>query len=67
MKNWTKVVAGVIALMLLAVCASAESADEMPVPFGMASSSAPYYAKPCNERLASLPEALMKLADGGYS
>ena len=67
MKNWTKVVAGVIALMLLVVCASAESAAEMPVPFGMASSSAPYYAKPCNERLASLPEALMKLADGGYS
>lgn len=59
--------AGVIVLMLLAVCASAESAAEMPVPFGTASSSAPYYAKPCNERLASLPEALMKLAEGGYS
>ena len=36
-------------------------------PFGAASTDAPYYAKPCNERLASLPEALMKLADGGYS
>ena len=36
-------------------------------PFGTASANAPYYAKPCNERLASLPEALMKLAEGGYS
>ena len=41
---------------------------EMPdKPFGTASAGAPYYAKPCNERLASLPEALMKLAEGGYS
>ncbi len=30
-------------------------AEEMPVPFGTASASAPYYAKPCNERLAYLP------------
>jgi hypothetical protein len=36
-------------------------------PFGTASANAPYYAKPCNERLASLPEALMKLAEDGYS
>lgn len=35
-------------------------------PFGTASTSAPYYARPCNERLASLPEALMQLAEGGY-
>ncbi|MCR5297414.1 MAG: SH3 domain-containing protein [Clostridiales bacterium] len=41
---------------------------EMPSdPFGTASANSPYYAKPCNERLASLPEALMKLAEGGYS
>ncbi len=41
---------------------------EMPSdPFGTASTSAPYYARPCNERLASLPEALMKMAEGGYS
>ena len=41
---------------------------EMPDnPFGTASANSPYYAKPCNERLASLPEALMKLAEGGYS
>ncbi|MBR6029751.1 MAG: SH3 domain-containing protein [Clostridia bacterium] len=41
---------------------------EMPdKPFGTASANAPYYAKPCNERLASLPEALMQLAEGGYS
>ena len=41
---------------------------EMPSnPFGTVSANAPYYAKPCNERLASLPEALMKLAEGGYS
>ena len=33
-------------------------------PFGTASTSAPYYARPCNERLASLPEALMQLAEG---
>ena len=37
--NWTKALAGVIALLLLAVCASAESAVEMPLPFGMASNS----------------------------
>jgi len=36
-------------------------------PFGTASASSPYYAKPCNERLASLPEALMQMAEGGYS
>lgn len=36
-------------------------------PFGTASANLPYFAKPCNERLASLPEALMKLAEGGYS
>lgn len=36
-------------------------------PFGTASANSPYYAKPCNECLASLPEALMKLAEGGYS
>ena len=36
-------------------------------PFGTASASAPYYAKPCGERLASLPEALMQMAEGGYS
>ena len=43
-------------------------AQKMPEkPFGTASASSPYYAKPCNERLASLPEALMKMADGGYS
>ncbi len=46
---------------------AAESAEEKPVPFGTASASAPYYAKPCNERLASLPEALMKMAEGGYA
>ena len=36
-------------------------------PFGTASASAPYFAKPCNERLASLPEALMQMAEGGYA
>ena len=36
-------------------------------PFGTASANAPYYAKPSNERLASLPEALMQMAEGGYS
>ncbi len=40
--------------------------QQMPVPFGTASSTLPYYAKPCNERLASIPEGLMKLAEGGY-
>jgi hypothetical protein len=39
----------------------------MPIPFGTATANAPYYAKPCNERLASIPEALMKLAEGGYT
>lgn len=47
---------------------TAYEAQKMPEkPFGEASTSAPYFAKPCNERLASLPEALMKMADGGYS
>ena len=40
---------------------------EMPVPFGSASASSPYFAKPCNERLSSIPEALMKLAPDGYN
>ena len=41
--------------------------DQMPIPFGTATVNAPYYAQPCNERLASIPEALMKLAEGGYT
>lgn len=41
---------------------------DMPsAPFGTAGTSAPYFAKPCNERLATLPEALMKLTADGYS
>ena len=36
-------------------------------PFGTATDAAPYYAKPCNERLASLPEALMQLTPDGYT
>ena len=36
-------------------------------PFGAASASLPYFAKPCGERLASLPEALMQMAEGGYA
>ncbi|MBR3630107.1 MAG: C39 family peptidase [Oscillospiraceae bacterium] len=57
----------------LAECDPAETATdfgivtEMPVPFGTAGDSAPYHAKPCNERLATLPEALMKLTDDGYT
>ena len=43
------------------------STEQMPVPFGTASASAPYFAMPCNERLSSLPECLMKMAKGGYS
>ena len=47
---------------------TAYDAQKMPsAPFGTASASSPYYAKPCNERLSSLPEALMKMAEGGYS
>ncbi len=41
--------------------------QQMPVPFGTASDSLPYYAEPCDERISVLPEALMKLADDGYS
>ena len=41
---------------------------QMPsAPFGTASVSAPYYARPCNERLASLPEALMQMTEDGYA
>ena len=43
------------------------STEQMPVPFGTASASAPYFAMPCNERLSSLPECLMKMAKGSYS
>lgn len=50
-----------------ALQAQKQEEEEMPVPFGAAGSSAPYFAKPCNERLSSLPEALMKMAEGGYS
>ena len=42
-------------------------AQKMPIPFGTASASAPYYAKPCGERLSSLPEALMQMTEGGYN
>ena len=41
--------------------------QQMPVPFGTANTTSPYYAKPCDERLAALPEALMKLAENGYT
>ena len=41
--------------------------QQMPIPFGKAIANAPYYAKPCNERLSSIPEALMKLAESGYT
>jgi len=65
-----KTIATIITMMLIVTgitVSSAEDDAQMPVPFGTASSSAPYYAKPCNERLSSLPEALMKMAEGGYS
>ena len=68
--NMKKMTACLLALLMSAAglsAASAENTAEMPVPFGTASASSPYYAKPCNERLASLPEALMKMAEGGYS
>lgn len=71
MKNmWKRITVGCLSLLLMAcgICpAIAETEAEMPVPFGTASANAPYYAKPCNERLASLPEALMQMAEGGYS
>ena len=68
--NMKKMTACLLALLMSAAglsAASAENTAEIPVPFGTASASSPYYAKPCNERLASLPEALMKMAEGGYS
>ena len=47
---------------------TAYDAQKMPSsPFGTASASSPYYAKPCNERLASLPEALMQMTEDGYA
>ena len=75
---WKKTMAGVMALVVTAAYMPAVSAlaavpdfgevTEMPsAPFGTASESAPYHAKPCNERLATLPEALMKLTDDGYA
>ena len=41
--------------------------QQMPVPFGTASTMLPYYAKPCNERIAALPEILMKMTEDGYT
>ena len=41
--------------------------EKMPVPFGAADADAAYFARPCNERLAVLPEALMRLAEDGYT
>jgi len=80
MKNnfWRKTAAGISALLLTAAFSPALSAfaaapdfgapAEMPsAPFGTASAYSPYFAKPCNERLAMLPEALMKLTPDGYS
>ena len=67
---WKKITAGCLSLLLAAggaFTAYADGGSDMPIPFGTASASAPYYSKPCNERLASLPEALMQLAEGGYS
>ena len=67
---WKRMMAGCLSLLLMAcgACpAFAQTEAEMPVPFGTASANAPYYAKPCNERLASLPEALMRMAEDGYS
>ena len=78
-KNIVTTRAGRFAALLMALCiaismpaflARAEQSGEQPMPeapFGTASASSPYFAKPCNERLASLPEALMKMAEGGYS
>lgn len=77
-KAFRKVIAGIMSALVTAAYVSAESAfaevpdfgevTEMPsAPFGTASESAPYHSKPCNERLASLPEALMKMAEGGYA
>lgn len=57
MKNmWKRNTLGCLSLLLMVcgVCAaSAETEAEMPVPFGTASANAPFYAKPCNEHLAS--------------
>ena len=73
-----RVTAGIMALLMAAayfpaVIAHAAVPDfgevtEMPTaPFGTAGENAPYHAKPCNERLATLPEALMKLTEDGYT
>ncbi len=77
-KAFRRVTAGITAVLVTAayvpaVIASADVPDfgavtEMPTaPFGTAGENAPYHAKPCNERLATLPEALMKLTDDGYT
>ena len=77
-RGFKRAAAGLLAVLctasyLPALSASADVPDfgdvtEMPsAPFGTAGASAPYFAKPCNERLATLPEALMKLTDDGYA
>ena len=77
-RGFKRAAAGLLAVLctasyLPALSASADVPDfgdvtEMPsAPFGTAGASAPYFAKPCNERLATLPEALMKLTDDGYT
>ena len=76
-----RITAGILALLVTAAYLPAVSAhaDELQVPdfgavtempsapFGTASASSPYFAKPCNERLATLPEPLMKLTEDGYN
>ena len=64
----------ILGLLMIGIClrlwmprrAGAEEIEEMPAPFGAASASAAYYARPCDERLAAIPEALMKMARDGY-
>ena len=80
MKNhfWKKTAAGLTALLITAAGTPAaaaqalvpdfeEAAEMSEAPFGTAGTNAPYHSKPCNERLAMLPEALMKLTPDGYS
>ena len=44
-----------------------DTVTTMPIPFGTASQSSPYFAKPCGDRLSTLPEAVMELTEDGSS
>ncbi len=70
LKFFRRCAAALLAAVLgtsMLTCVPAAALDTMPVPFGTATQNSAYFAKPCDDRLSLLPEALMNLAEGGNS